>query len=190
MKLSILICTIPGREKFLERLRSILDPQVRGCEDYIEILVNHDPNAPIGLKRNVLLAEAIGEYVCFIDDDDRVSDDYVLLLLEGIFKGVDCCSLIGIITDNGDNPRKFYHSIKYQHYETVSDPSGYASVMYLRYPNHLNCIKSSIAKNFRFPEKNFGEDTDFATQIHHSGQLMTEHEINKVIYYYDWVSKK
>lgn len=187
IKLSILICTLPKRKLFLERLRAILVPQI---DDHTEILFDHSAIDTIGTKRNRLLQKAQGKYVAFIDDDDRVSDDYIEKLMEGINKGVDCCSLIGVITDDGVNPRVFHHSIKYSRYETVSDPSGYSDIMYLRFPNHLSCIRADIAKMFTFPETNHGEDTDWATQIHHSGLLMTEHEIPNTLYYYDYRSKK
>jgi len=81
----------------------------------------------------------------------------------------------------------FEHSIRYNAYKT--NPDGY-EVRYERFPNHLNCIKSSIAKQFIFPEKNHGEDTDWATQVHRSGLIQTEHYIKEVIYYYDYISNK
>lgn len=186
IKLSILICTIPKRADFFDRLLAQLAKQET---DETEVLYNGDPSMSIGAKRNELLQAAEGEYVCFIDDDDRVSDNYVNLLMDGINKSVDVCSLKGVITDDGEHPRIFEHSIKYKAYKTVVD-SFYPEVTYERYPNHLNCIKSSIAKQFKFPETNHGEDTDWATQIFKSGLLKTEHYIEDILYFYDYRSKK
>jgi glycosyltransferase involved in cell wall biosynthesis len=184
-KLSILICTLPERKDFLNRLFDILDSQL-SCD--VEVHTDPWPKPfTIGQKRNHLLLKAKGDYICFIDDDDRVSENYISLLMEGINKGIDCCSLTGIITEDGNNPLVFQHSIKYQQYKT--NPEG-MPVRYERYPNHLNCIKASIAKQFRFPEINHGEDTDFATQIFKSGLIKTEHWIEDVIYHYDYRSKK
>lgn len=187
-KLSILIChkPEPRRIPLLQRLKDILLPQI---DTVAEILVDDDLNLSIGAKRNRLLDSAEGEYIAFIDDDDTVSDNYVQLLMEGIEKGVDCCSLRGIITEDGQNPLIFEHSLKYKAYRTVTDSSVY-DVRYERYPNHLNCIKASIAKQFRFPEKNHSEDTEWATMIHKSGLLKTEHVIPTVIYNYEYVSRK
>lgn len=42
-----------------------------------------------GHKRHHLLSIASGEYVCFVDDDDDVSLDYIDTLLEGIRSGAD-----------------------------------------------------------------------------------------------------
>ena len=185
MKLSILICSLESRANYLERLLKILQPQI---VEGVNISVATDAGQySIGRKRNDLLQSAIGEYVCFIDDDDLVSNNYVSCILEGIDKGVDCCSLKGIITEDGKNPQVFEHSIKYNAYKT--NPEGYP-VRYERFPNHLNAIKSSIAKLFLFPEKNHGEDTDWATQVHKSGLIEKEHYIEEPIYFYEYRSQK
>ena len=186
IKLSILICTIPSRKDFLKRLLGVLDIQRRPD---IEIIISDSPVYTIGYKRNWLKDQAKGVYLQFIDDDDLVAPNYIDLQMVGINKGVDCCSLRGIITEDGLNPQIFEHSIKYGIYKTITD-SLPGEVRYERYPNHLNCIKSSIAKQFAFPEKNHGEDTDWATMIHQSGLIKTEHYILEVIYYYLYRSKK
>jgi glycosyltransferase involved in cell wall biosynthesis len=184
--LSILICHIPERYDFLKRLSGILDPQLEKHKLTVECLIDDSRYKKIGRKRNDLMARAAGKYVCFIDDDDRVSDNYIELLLHGIRKDVDCCSLKGIITEDGENPLIFEHSIKYNEYRT--NPTA-TPVTYERYPNHLNVIRASIAKQFPFPEINHGEDTDFATQVFKSGLIKTEHYIDQVIYYYDYRRK-
>lgn len=182
MKLSILICTIPSRFAQLGRLRSELNAQILPYAPDIEILINGQ-NKSIGEKRNKLLQDAKGEYVCFIDDDDRISQSYIDLLMQGIYKCVDCCSLIGEITFDGKNPKKFIHSLDYKGWFEKND-------VYYRGINHLNCIKTSIAKQIGFSNKNHGEDYDFSLALEQSGLLKTEHKIEQTIYYYQYVSKK
>jgi len=183
-KLSILICSLESRSNYLDRLMKVLQPQlVNGVSFHV---ATDNGQYSIGRKRNDLLQNAIGEYVCFIDDDDLVSNNYVSYILAGIDKGVDCCSLKGIITEDGKNPLIFEHSIKYNAYKT--NPDSYP-IRYERFPNHLNCIRSGIAKQFKFPEKNHGEDTDWATQVHRSGLIEKEHYIEEVIYYYEYRTK-
>lgn len=186
MKLSILIPTIWKRNKEFRLLWDFIKSQ----SDEIELLSDCDNGElSIGLKRNELLQRSNGEYVAFIDDDDEVSSDYIKLLMEGINKGVDCCSLSGMYFVDGKLDGFFEHSLKYKEWKTNPDNVEH-EIKYERYPNHLNCIKASIAKQFKFPEKNFGEDHDWSKQIHESGLLKTEHYIEQPIYYYKYISKK
>jgi glycosyltransferase involved in cell wall biosynthesis len=73
MTLSILICSLPGRIKYLSELLNVLNPQIEGEE----IIINIDKYKTIGAKRNDLLNASKSDYVCFIDDDDMVSEDYL-----------------------------------------------------------------------------------------------------------------
>lgn len=192
-QLAILILTIPNRKEFLARLFEVLLPQ---CTETVTILTDDRPLLTKAAKRNFLLDQGtrIADYVAFVDDDDLVDKDYIELLMRGINKGVDCCSLSGVITDDGFDPRLFQHSIRFNEYKTVTEKG---ITRYERYPNHLNCIKSEIARRFEFPETkhrfgdaDHGEDTEWATLIHESGLLETEHWIDEIIYYYEHRNKK
>lgn len=189
MLLSICILTIESRKEKFNRLKAEL---IRQCDDlrlklnyHIEILVENAEGDSIGLKRNRLLKAAKGEHICFIDDDDLTTENYLSEIWKGFDYEPDCMSLRGIITWNGERPQKFEHSIKYSEYATTEN-----EIKYERYPNHLNVIKSSIAKQFNFPLINHGEDTDWATQIKNSGLLKREYFIDKVIYNYLFIENK
>lgn len=181
-KLSILIPTLISRRELCDNLHWHLAQQKT---EEVEIVTYEDNGEKtIGFKRNELLSWAKGEYVAFFDDDDVPSKDYVKHIMEGISKGVDCVSIRGVITWDGERPELFEHSIKYSAY--VTNDTG--AVKYERYPNHLNAIKASIAKQFKFPEINHGEDTDWATQIKNSGLIKTEHYVDAVTYHYQTLS--
>lgn len=176
--LSILICTMPSRKYFLDRLLKTLNKQLN---NRVEVLVESDDGEmKIGHKRNKLLDKSIGKYVCFVDDDDLVSDDYVLRILSGISGNPDCCSLEGIYTVNGENPTLFRHSIRYTKWETAIEQG---EVVYYRCPNHLNPIRREIATKVRFNDSmSNGEDKDFSDRIREF--LKNESVINDVIYHY------
>lgn len=181
--LAILICHLPERYDYMKRLSLILDPQLEKHRNHVICLSDDSRYKKIGKKRNDLVARVSAKYFCFIDDDDRIAPNYLDLIMEGIHKDVDCCSLTGEITWDGQNPKPFIHSIKYTSY-WEDDKAFY------RYPNHLNPVKSEIGKAFAFPEKNHGEDTDYATAMFNAKVLKSEHEIKQTIYYYDYRSKK
>lgn len=186
IKLSILIPTIEGREEQYKSLVTSLHQQYNG-EDVEVLTLKDNKEMSIGEKRNNLLEKANGEYLCFIDDDDAVSDNYILLLLEAAKSGCDCASLKGRIIIDGGEPEIFEHSLRYNEWKT--NPEG-SEIRYERFPNHLSLLRSSIAKQFKFPDKNFSEDFDWSTALHKSGLLKTEHYIPNVIYYYNYISNK
>lgn len=183
IKLSILIPTIPERKEMFDKLIEEFRRQYQGNE--VEMFSNSGREDSIGKKRNTLLNLANGEYLCFFDDDDWPSSTYIADLLKAIESKPDCVSLRGVMTWDGANPELFEHSIKYSQWTTTGN-----AIKYERTVNHLNCIKSSIAKQFKFPEINFGEDQDWSMQLHRSGLLKNEVFVDKVLYHYLYRTKK
>lgn len=155
----------------------------------IEILIDHTEKDTIGKKRNRLLAAASGNYLAFFDSDDSPSPEYISTLREGVLSGRDCISLRGIMTVDGMNPEVFEHSIRYSAYKT-NEGVLFPDVKYERFPNHISCIKSSIAKQFKFPEINWSEDTKWATKLFESGLIKTEYYTDKILYHYLYRSRK
>ena len=177
MKLSILICHLHSRSKSIEKLLSVLKPQL---VDEVEILVESDGGQlSTGAKRNKLLKRAIGDYIAFVDDDDLVNEDYVSKILKAVKSNPDCCSLQGEIsmTQNDKRIKRiFKHSIQYDHWFEKDK-------IYYRCPNHLNAIKRELALQIKFPDKDTGEDRDFSTRIF--PLLKTEEHIDGTIYFYN-----
>lgn len=188
MKLSILILTIPGREEFLDRLQSELFSQAAELNiiDQVEFLIHPEDGVSIGQKRNELLEQAKGQYLCFHDDDDFPSIVYLKTLFEGISKQPDCISLRGNYYIDGKFDGVFEHSLKYKSWETHEG----SAIKYVRTPNHLNCIKSSIAKQILFPEKNFSEDHAWSIALQKSGLIRTEYYTDEILYNYYYRSQK
>ncbi len=200
MLLSVLIPSTADREPYFADVMSELSRQVRILsewydEDYwkhVEILKDTRPaGVSIGKKRNDLLQMATGEWVAFVDSDDMVNPRYLRIILSNIGTirdSVNCFSLRGIITENGQNPQIFEHSIKYQEWKT-NEGSPEGAVRYERFINHLNVIRASVAKQFKFPEVSHGEDHSYSKLLQASGMFKSEGEIKEVLYYYKYRSK-
>ena len=178
---SILICTLEERKDSFNKIYNKLQKQIAdsNLEYQVEILFFSDNREhTVGFKRNTLLKQSKGRYVCFVDDDDDVHDRYIAMIYEKLQQNPDCVSLVGIMTTNGQNQEVFKHSIEYNN--KYCKENG----VYLRPPNHLNPIKGDIARQFLFPETNFGEDYNWAVSLAQSGLLKTEAVLNEPYYFY------
>jgi glycosyltransferase involved in cell wall biosynthesis len=173
--LSILIPTMPERQNdFLDRIVSILEPQIEGKP--VELLILSDNRTrSIGSKRNVMIDIAQGEYICFVDDDDVVSDDYVDSILDKITENSDVIVFNGIITMDERNPKLIRFGKEFN--------KGEIDNVYFRRPNHLMVHKKSNISE-RYKDLKHGEDSDWAErQLKH---IKTESKIDKVLYHYDY----
>ncbi len=184
--LSLLVCTINKRKPLFDLLKLELDKQINdaGLHGYIEIISKCDNCIiSIGAKRNLLLNHANGKYLCFVDDDDWIDSEYISIIMSALESDPDCVNMLGVMNTDGFSQRRFEHSINNHHY---FERNG----VYYRPPGHLNPIRSSIAKQFKFPEKNFGEDAEWSMQLIQSGLLLKEVQITKVLYHYRYSTKK
>ncbi len=197
MKLSILIPTTSDRELYFADVMTELCRQVRVLSEWygrdywqdVEILKDTRPQSvSIGTKRNSLVSQATGEWFAFVDSDDMVSHTYLRVLLSNIGtirSHVNCFSLKGIMTTDGNNPEIFEHSVKYSEWRTTTN-----EVKYERFINHLNCVRTEVARQFKFPEISMGEDHNWSKQLQASGLFKSEGEINEVLYYYKYRTGK
>lgn len=184
MILSILIATLIQRQDLFNKLNAYLTKQIvdNHLEGEVEILYFEDEGEnPVGLKRNTLIENAKGDFVCFVDDDDWVPDKYVISIVENIKKhpDIDCIGFTGQLVSKSLGNKPFVHSIAYNTYS--EDEKAY-----YRPPNHLNPIRRSIASLFQFPIINKGEDTDWTMQLAKSGLLTREAFIKDIMYYYNF----
>ena len=173
---SVLICTIPLRKNMFIDLLNRITLLKQSTKLSIEVLFDCRLNISIGAKRNDLLSRSNGSYSCFVDDDDKITDDYFKVIEESELK-YDCIQLNGIFYNNGIKNKPFYHSLKYDKW--FEDNNAF-----YRNPNHLNPIKTSIAKQIGFTDKNFQEDYDFSKKLLESGLIKTEYQHDKIQYLY------
>lgn len=180
IKLSILVCSIEKRKNFLDRLTSIIQPQLDKHLDVECITASDSGGMKIGEKRNFLIKKARGEYIAFVDDDDIVSNDYVERILAALHSNPDVVVFDVFRFDNGREDRIVKYGIEYL--KDYHDKKAY-----YRLPNHLMCVKKSIAEQVPFKALNFGEDSDYAIRL--KPLLKTQERINEILYQYLYVNK-
>ena len=186
-KLLIAIPSLEARSKMLAEVTESLEKQIGAIQakDQIEILalVDNGQNN-IGKKRNACIKFALEnefEYICFVDDDDTVSDDYLLEIYKHLFSGVDGIGFKGEITFDGKNPALFIHS---NDVEKWHEKDG----VYYRSLNHLNPVRTLIANRCKFPEIPRGEDHQYSNRL--KSHIKTAVFIDKILYYYKSVTRK
>lgn len=123
---------------------------------------------------------AQGDYVVFVDDDDRIEPDYVKTLLDATKHDADCITFHAMVSLNASPARLCRYSIKFKKDENTGNE-------YRRLPNHITAVKRDIALRCPFPSKGCGEDADYAVLLR--PMLKSEHPIDRVLYHYDYNDK-
>jgi hypothetical protein len=180
--LSILICSLIERKKSLDHLLSILNPQVDNKSVEIKICKDNG-ELTLSRKRNVLLNNSLGEYICFIDDDDVVSSDYIEEILDSLVVRPDCVGFRGSYYVNGRYSKDFIISMEY-------DKWGETSKYFERTINHLCPIKRDIIFGICGFDENIrgaGEDADYSKRI--IKNIKTQKYIDKSLYAYRFETK-
>jgi glycosyltransferase involved in cell wall biosynthesis len=184
MKLSILILSITSRAEVLKRLLNELEIQIElyNLNDSVEIITEIDNGEKtIGEKRNIAKAKAKGEYICFIDDDDMVSRDYLKRIIEKINNGYDLVTFyVDYIRDGQKNgiicPSPTLDGIK----------AG--EIMFWNNMLHLCPHKKSISDNLIFPHRNTWEDLEYSREL--CKLNLKEFRIENILYFYHYNSLK
>lgn len=183
MKLSILVPTTHTRRntflpKILDQLYSQYDKLRYPQQQEVEILVLQDNKTiMLGSKRNELIRLAQGDYVVFVDDDDRLSPDYISTLLNATEHNTDVITFKASVSLSGEQPKECVYTSRIQ-----SDYN--TETTYYRLPNHICCFKRDLALLFPFPNILYGEDSGFSKSIKNA--IKTEHHIPETLYYYDY----
>lgn len=180
--LSVLILTVPERYRsFFPRLIDHLLSQSEGSP--VEILALFDNKLrSVGEKRNALLSLAQGKFVAFVDDDDRVADDYIASLIDAIQDNpaADVIVFDQIVRRNGKKEQLCRYGVEFQ--RNNADPPA----VWKGPPAHTACWRAEVAKRFQFPDRNFGEDSDWVARASAAITVERQVRIDKVLYHYDF----
>lgn len=146
--ISVLIPSIPSRSKRLGELLGLLEAQ---RDDRAEVLALTDNRKRhLGAKRNAMMDLAQGEYLCHIDDDDLVSDDFFAILLPELEHGVDLVAYDATCSLNGSVPFVVRTVLGAQNEQPHHLPNGRYSDI-IRQPWHWCAWRTEFARQFRFP---------------------------------------
>lgn len=182
MLLTIGILTLPQRKGKLNNLLKILnDICPISFQHRVEIIIAEDnKEKTVGTKRNEVLDKAKGKYISFIDDDDIVSKWYLSEILNVLdTDDYDGIGFWGIYYVSGNPVMQFNHANSNAgHFK--KDGKQHRPL------NHLNPVRTEFAKQIRFPEKNFAEDSDYCDRLLESGLIKKEYnfDLDKMMYHY------
>jgi len=186
MKLSILVPSVAERRNtFLPKCLDMLYGQLESLpieqQKEVEVLFLIDSKERmLGSKRNNLIDISQGEYIVFVDDDDRIEPDYISSLLTGIERNTDVITFLASVSLNGEPAKICHYSNKYAKDYNTTDT-------YHRLPNHICCVKKEIALKAPFLNIKNGEDSAYSKML--KPHLRTQTEINKILYHYDYNEK-
>ncbi|AXN53684.1 glycosyltransferase [Gordonia phage Ronaldo] len=184
--LSILVCSTHTRwDNFAQKIQeqlwgqyNLLTPE---DQERVEILILTDnKKMMLGEKRNVMVDMAQGKYVVFVDDDDRIAEDYISELLSATESGCDVITFMAMVSLNGGAYKPCHYSKDVEMDYNVPDA-------YYRIPNHICCVKRELAQQVSFPNKLYGEDSAYSKLL--LPLLNTEYRLDRYLYFYDYNSK-
>lgn len=183
IKLSVLVPTVPSRlDHYYPKLMKCLLEQVKDRQD-VEILGFFDnKKRSVGQKRQSLLTIANGEYLVFIDDDDRIAPDYIDQIMTALYANpnADCVVFDCIYTYNGQKHKHCKYGIEFEYWNSPDMREWTGK------PAHTMVYRSAIAKAHKYSDLIEKEDVDWVQRA--CKDIKTQVRINKVLYYYDFNS--
>lgn len=193
--LSILVPSVHtrfnGHARYIQTsLYQQYDQMVPEDQARVEIIFLADnKKRTIGSKRNDMLAMAQGEYVAFVDDDDRIEPTYLKALLAATESLADVITFIVSVSINGQRPKPCFYDINYA--ADFNRPESYH-----RLPNHIMCVRRKWATMTGFRDIQKGEDADYAKRLQQmivthpsGGRDPIQFNLGTTLYHYDFNSQ-
>jgi len=164
-----LMPTIPQRKFQFERLFKNVKTQIDYCYVAHPTLgtcqIIYDNGASfrqgglsIGNKRQSLLDQAKGLYICFLDDDEAVSPDYVETLLRLVYLDKDVC-VFRSLAKLSNNWALVDMSLKNNNKQINPDS------ITKRTPWHICPVRIGFAQQYKFSDSNYGEDFGWFSMV-------------------------
>ena len=180
-RLSLLVPTLPSRltthypRIMVELLRQI----DRAQPGEVELLGLFDNKLhSVGVKRNMLLSLATGDYLSFIDDDDRVTAHYLERLLQTIAVHPDADVIVYEVqcTVDGLATKHCRYGIELGYTDVNGEWTGK--------PAHTMVWRRELVQGIRFKDMGLGEDVEWVARA--TPLVKRQVRIDEVLYYYDF----
>lgn len=181
--LSLLVCSVHTRRstfapKIMDQLFGQWEALPEADRDRVEIMILTDNKSMmLGEKRNVMVDAARGEYVQFIDDDDRIAEDMISSVLAATADRPDVITFLASVSINGAEPKPCHYSLRWASDQNTANG-------YRRLPNHICAVRREFALKAPFPALPYREDSGYAKLLR--PLLKTEQHIGRVLYHYDY----
>jgi glycosyltransferase involved in cell wall biosynthesis len=146
----------------------------------IELLALFDnKKRQIGEKRDNMLSLANGEYLVFIDDDDRIAPEYIEVIMDTLYANpeTDCVVFDSIVSIESQPGILCKYGIEFEYGYILGGKEWRGK------PAHTMVYKSSIAKSHRYTDMGAGEDVDWVKRACQDIRVQTR--IDRVLYFYD-----
>jgi glycosyltransferase involved in cell wall biosynthesis len=181
IKLSILVPTVPSRiNYFYPKIMNELIKQIGDRKDIELIALFDNKKRSIGQKRQEMVVISQGKYITFIDDDDRISEDYIDEIMKAIDENddSDCIVYEVICCIEGDLKKHCKYGIEFEYGDINQDGTEWRGK-----PAHTMVWKSEIVKRHRYNDLGHGEDYDWVKRAWQD--IKKQIRIDKILYYYD-----
>jgi len=166
--LSIVMLTVPERSEVFSKLWTEVRRQTFNCHKDHPILgrietvvvsgkLRSKGGLSIGSKRQLGLGNASGKYVCWLDDDDGISGNYVETILRLCQDDKDVCTFKSFVKVPN------FWCIVDMNLKNKEDHQIHAGIVQRR-PYHVCAFKKEVIKDCKFPDQNWDEDAGFLEQ--------------------------
>jgi len=190
--LSILIPSIPERQdQYVELMAEVWDQIWSMNETHptlgnVEIVADHDKafldgGPSIGKKRGSLVNRAKGKYMCFLDDDEDISPNYVECLVRMCHENQD------VVTFRSFCVNDFYWTLVDMSLMNPTNEEATPERIVKRRPWHICPVRSEYAKKYPFEDINYGEDWKWFEKV--LKHCHTEAHTSEILHSYQHSSK-
>lgn len=185
IKLSVLVASVVERHGSFTALMNELNKQRDELGEHaheVEFVTHIDnKEISIGAKRQGLLEKSRGKFLCFIDDDDMILQNYLYRIHKAItdHPDIDCVGIRGIMYTDGRKLENWKVSSIYNAW--MDNVDGFR---YVRCIHHWCPVRRDHALAVGFPDFRFGEDHPYSMGLRE--YCKNEYFIDENIYQYNY----